>query len=282
MALSGSSQALMKLFPPQYDPSYLNHGNSDSRTSICVNQLEPDITTLNDPWMPIMTSAFGQASATVDWNHSFQTLSDTGNNPHYRHHSIIQHNHCPPIVSSLEAHMDAPEIAMTSLANKRSEPSPSASPTSTKSTDYGYRNAEGFLVCSFRGCTSRAVFSRGCDLRKHYKRHNKSHFCSFEECPQHYEGGFSSKKDLARHEAKHNPGVWCEWEGCDRLFSRVDNMVCLNEHMTDFVLIYRTQKDHLRRIHLKEKKATATPLSSQENFSRNDQRAFNQTKSVRK
>lgn len=119
--------------------------------------------------------------------------------------------------------------------------------------------------CAYPNCTSRAVFTRGCDLRKHYNRHSKHLFCRVEGCPQSeaaciaaaqqqatqaggepsdpsrlvVSGGFSSKKDRARHEAKHNPGIKCEWRGpngeeCGRLFSRMDNM-----------------KDHVRRIHNK-------------------------------
>jgi hypothetical protein len=101
----------------------------------------------------------------------------------------------------------------------------SSSPNNADLRQFGYINDQGTWSCSFPGCTSRAVFTRGCDLRKHHKRHTKSFFCHHEGCPQATGGGFSSKKDLARHEAKHNPGVMCEWEGCDRVFSRVDNMV---------------------------------------------------------
>jgi hypothetical protein len=90
---------------------------------------------------------------------------------------------------------------------------------------YGFMNPEGTWSCAYPGCTSRAVFTRGCDLRKHHKRHTKSFFCRYPGCTQASGGGFSSKKDLARHEAKHNPGVVCEWAGCERIFSRVDNMV---------------------------------------------------------
>jgi len=109
--------------------------------------------------------------------------------------------------------------------------------------------------CAYPGCTSRALFTRGCDLRKHFNRHSKHLFCRVEGCPQSeacaladsssHRGsasggsGFSSKKDRARHEAKHNPGIRCQWRGpegeeCGRLFSRMDNM-----------------KDHVRRIHRK-------------------------------
>lgn len=106
--------------------------------------------------------------------------------------------------------------------------------------------------CAYPGCTSRATFTRGCDLRKHYNRHSKHLFCRVDNCPQSQAaaasrstdgsltGGFSSKKDRARHEAKHNPGIKCEWRGpggedCGRIFSRMDNM-----------------KDHVRRIHKKQ------------------------------
>jgi hypothetical protein len=112
---------------------------------------------------------------------------------------------------------------------ERSPPlSRSLSPSSPDLRAYGFPNKNGTWSCAYPGCTSRAVFTRGCDLRKHHKRHTKSFFCRHEGCPQATGGGFSSKKDLARHEAKHNPGVLCDWEGCDRVFSRVDNMVSRN------------------------------------------------------
>ncbi|KAJ5654676.1 C2H2 type zinc finger domain protein [Penicillium lividum] len=107
------------------------------------------------------------------------------------------------------------------------------SPTSpTDLTRYGIPTGDGAWRCAYPGCTSQALFRRGCDLRKHFNRHRKHLFCRHEGCPQSRHGGFSSKKDRARHEAKHNPGIVCEWEGCGRVFSRVDNM-----------------RDHLRRIH---------------------------------
>lgn len=113
------------------------------------------------------------------------------------------------------------------IMNDRSQLSRSLSPSSPDLRAYGFPNKNGTWSCAYPGCTSRAVFTRGCDLRKHHKRHTKSFFCRHEGCPQSTGGGFSSKKDLARHEAKHNPGVLCDWDGCDRVFSRVDNMVSL-------------------------------------------------------
>lgn len=113
----------------------------------------------------------------------------------------------------------------------------SASGSGSNSGDlknYGIPMGDGTWRCAHPGCSSQAVFHRGCDLRKHFNRHRKYLFCRHEGCPQSVRNGFSSKKDRARHEAKHNPGVFCEWEGCGKVFSRVDNM-----------------KDHVRRIHRK-------------------------------
>ncbi|KXG54530.1 Zinc finger, C2H2 [Penicillium griseofulvum] len=101
-------------------------------------------------------------------------------------------------------------------------------------SNYGIKTDDGSWRCAYKGCSSKSVFHRGCDLRKHFNRHRKHLFCRYEGCPQSTKNGFSSKKDRARHEAKHNPDVFCEWEGCGKVFSRVDNM-----------------KDHVRRIHRK-------------------------------
>lgn len=101
----------------------------------------------------------------------------------------------------------------------------STSPSASEMEKWGYLNDKGSWSCAYPGCTSKSDFHRGCDLRKHYRRHTKSLFCRHADCPQSAEGGFSSKKDRARHEAKHNPQIRCEWDGCERMFSRVDNMV---------------------------------------------------------
>ena len=115
--------------------------------------------------------------------------------------------------------------ASSAQSYSESDVSRSVSPNASEMLKWGFRNENGSWSCAYPGCSSRSTFNRGCDLRKHYKRHTKSLFCRHEGCPQATEGGFSSKKDRARHEAKHNPNIVCEWEGCDRLFSRVDNMV---------------------------------------------------------
>lgn len=112
----------------------------------------------------------------------------------------------------------------------QSDVSRSVSPNAGEMAKWGFKNTDGSWSCGYPGCASRSTFTRGCDLRKHYKRHSKSLFCRHDGCPQATEGGFSSKKDRARHEAKHNPEIVCEWEGCERLFSRQDNMVSCKMH----------------------------------------------------
>ena len=97
--------------------------------------------------------------------------------------------------------------------------------------------------CSYPDCKSEIVFTRACELRKHFRRHIKHLFCRFPSCAANENsdtrrrGGFSTKKDRSRHEAKHNPRIRCEWNGegderCRRVFSRADNM-----------------RDHIRRVH---------------------------------
>lgn len=124
--------------------------------------------------------------------------------------------------------------------------------------------------CGFPGCNSQVVFTRACDLQKHYKRHSQRFYCRKPSCARSAEADtetkvsptgtlghsnsaqhaqvssgpgrvrhrwFASKKDRDRHEAKHSPRIQCTWRGsngehCSRLFSRLDNM-----------------KDHIRRVH---------------------------------
>ncbi|RAL00554.1 putative C2H2 transcription factor [Aspergillus ibericus CBS 121593] len=126
----------------------------------------------------------------------------------------------------LDLDLDLDDINLQSLSDT------SARTQTRDLTNYGIQNPDGTWRCAYPGCSSHAVFRRGCDLRKHYNRHRKHLFCRYEGCPQAMRGGFSSKKDRDRHEAKHNPEIPCEWDGCQRVFSRVDNM-----------------KDHVRRIH---------------------------------
>ena len=117
-----------------------------------------------------------------------------------------------------------------------SDTSRSVSPSPADLHNFGIPLPDGrSWRCAYPNCTSQAVFTRGCDLRKHFRRHTKTLFCRHEGCPQSKEGGFSSKKDRDRHESRHAPQIRCTHQGCDRVFSRVDNM-----------------KDHVRRIHRKD------------------------------
>ena len=116
-----------------------------------------------------------------------------------------------------------------------SDTSRSVSPSPADLHNFGIPLPDGrSWRCGYPQCTSQAVFTRGCDLRKHFRRHTKTLFCRHEGCSQSKEGGFSSKKDRDRHESRHAPQIKCTHQGCDRVFSRVDNM-----------------KDHVRRIHRK-------------------------------
>lgn len=116
--------------------------------------------------------------------------------------------------------------------------STSAVPHSNDISYYGTPTGHGTWRCSYPGCSSKTVFHRGCDLRKHHKRHGRHFFCRHPGCPKSTTGGFSSRKDRGRHEAKHNPSINCGWEGCTRIFSRMDNM-----------------RDHVRRVHQKKSRA---------------------------
>ncbi|KAJ5156973.1 uncharacterized protein N7482_008073 [Penicillium canariense] len=138
-----------------------------------------------------------------------------------------------PSLDSCSAMSTSPAPTVLSDFESSSSRHPSSPPFNPADlTRYGIPAGDGVWRCAHPGCTSQALFRRGCDLRKHFNRHRKHLFCRHEGCPQSKQGGFSSKKDRARHEAKHNPGIVCEWDGCGRVFSRVDNM-----------------KDHVRRIH---------------------------------
>jgi hypothetical protein len=111
----------------------------------------------------------------------------------------------------------------------------SASTKRSATADCGSSNYDGSWSCAWPRCTSRCIFKRLCDLRKHYRRHSKTLFCRHKGCLQAIELGFSSNKDRLRHEAKHNPAIPCEREDCGRIFSRADNMVSAFVTAPDYV-----------------------------------------------
>ncbi|KAK5699815.1 hypothetical protein LTR97_005946 [Elasticomyces elasticus] len=170
---------------------------------------------------------FPAFSETFDYNQTMVTAGPSTASVDYLSPDEAGHTRGSRATSFASNASSAPSLS-------RSDVSRSVSPSISEMAKWGFRNGNGSWSCGYPGCTSKSTFNRGCDLRKHYKRHTKSLFCRHEGCPQAAEGGFSSKKDRTRHEAKHNPNIVCEWDGCERLFSRVDNM-----------------KDHVRRVHRK-------------------------------
>ena len=110
----------------------------------------------------------------------------------------------PPLVPSTPYTSDPwPNAPWPSLhpddVEASSDTSRSTSPNPADLSNFGILLPDGrSWRCAYSGCTSNARFTRGCDLRKHYRRHTKSLFCRHEDCPQSKEGGFSSKKDLVR------------------------------------------------------------------------------------
>lgn len=109
----------------------------------------------------------------------------------------------------------------TSLA-----PPPQANPqpwTPPDIFEIGFQDTNGDWRCNYSGCLSTQVFLRACDLRKHYRSHQKTYFCKERDC--HWSKiGFSSSKDCQRHMRSHRPMIKCsaaESLGCTRVFSRV-------------------------------------------------------------
>jgi hypothetical protein len=97
-------------------------------------------------------------------------------------------------------------IQQRSLSAGASSPlTPVITPQTSEMARWGQRNPrDGTWSCAYPGCTSQSTFFRACDLRKHYKRHTKTLFCSHADCAKATGRGFSSRKDLLRHETKHN------------------------------------------------------------------------------
>ncbi|KAL6230160.1 hypothetical protein BDW75DRAFT_245085 [Aspergillus navahoensis] len=87
--------------------------------------------------------------------------------------------------------------------------------------EMGYQDANGDWRCKHSGCRSEQIFMRICDLRKHYRSHQRKYFCKEQDCPSSV-SGFSSSKDCRRHMRSHRPMIKClaaESMGCTRVFS---------------------------------------------------------------
>lgn len=202
---------------------------------------------------PAMTPAQSQTSP-----HVFSTPAPYVSWPSPNPNAFARGQFAPPVVPSspYSSEQNWPSVPWPTLHPDDVEVSSDSRSTSPNPADlhnFGFPLPDGrSWRCAYPNCTSQARFTRGCDLRKHYRRHTKPFFCRHEECPQSSEGGFSSRKDRDRHESKvppfpcvalsvsltscikHKPGVPCTHDECERIFSRVDNM-----------------KDHVRRIHRK-------------------------------
>lgn len=216
--------------PPPLDTLLPEHLFEDSTTFFSQPQVEPYYQQQieSQEWMQPTTSAAMSQSYSEPITDAFVEYG-TGFN---MQHDLISPGFSPmpaqyPSVDEMgvpRATRAASLVSNVSSAHSR-DLNRSTSPSASEMSKWGAKNSDGRWCCAYPGCTSRSTFNRGCDLRKHFKRHTKSLFCRHEGCPQSVQGGFSSKKDRSRHEAKHNPGVVCEWDGCERLFSRQDNMV---------------------------------------------------------
>lgn len=203
------------LHPDQYGPSEQANQRRDPEMSYLEHH--------SQQVCPLPFTAFDEAL-----NYDMETLPAAALAIPERSSSLRQESR-----TKIARAMSVAESIASSALSVQSDGSRGARSNAGEMARWGTPNEEdGSWSCAFPGCNSRARFNRGCDLRKHYKRHSKSVFCRHGGCPQAKEGGFSSKKDRARHEAKHNPTISCEHDSCRRMFSRQDNM-----------------NDHVRRVH---------------------------------
>jgi hypothetical protein len=217
-----SSLPSQRLYTPQRQtpPNHQRNGSVDSTLNFPTSSYYVPATTLPQPIQAQQTYSVNFPEIPGHYMYPRRQSPVSSLTPANDAHAVRESR-------SASFNSTGPFPADASHSASQSDFSRGGSPSISDLSSYGYLNVDGTWSCAFPGCTSRATFTRGCDLRKHYKRHTKSLFCRHEGCPQATEGGFSSKKDRARHEAKHNPGILCEWDGCERVFSRVDNMVCI-------------------------------------------------------
>lgn len=230
-----SQQAYSGVQPQQHAQQPQQQGGSEGASGYSYYENVPNYSTSQMPSPMVLPSH----SSGVQHGHP-------SHGPHTPHAPQFLHPTEPGRVDTRVSRSTSLTSSASSMRHIKSENfSRSASPSAAEMANFGFRNEHGTWSCAYPNCTSKSTFQRGCDLRKHYRRHTKTLFCRHAGCPQATEGGFSSKKDRARHEAKHNPQITCEWSGCDRLFSRLDNM-----------------KDHVRRIHKKPTVTEPRPKSA--------------------
>ena len=260
-----SSQTLTETRSAVHVPNLPYAATTESQDSLVTRQLP----------IPTTRSSTNSFANSFEMHNTFTTLENAQCNPvspMLHQHTAQEHSaeHLNPTTSD--------EISPHVMSKK------SMSVTTSSSQQPGLNPLEEYGIplhnssvsvskawcCGFPGCNSQVIFTRACDLHKHYKRHSQRFYCRKASCSRSAEGitegklsqsgasgpsnttpqdqvsgsssrarhrWFASKKDRDRHEAKHSPRIQCTWRGsdgehCSRVFSRLDNM-----------------KDHIRRVH---------------------------------
>ncbi|WQF80745.1 Putative Zinc finger C2H2-type [Colletotrichum destructivum] len=175
----------------------------------------------------------------------FYPATSSGPMSHYRPDHLVDANRSQMFTPSPAENMMAPTVQTTpSWEIWNTSEAESSSPADEKCEEdevwepkdlrrMGYLDAGGNWRCRFEGCRSPRVFVRACDLRKHFRGHEKYFFCA--ETPCAGAGvGFATRKDYERHMGSHRPTIECPHPDCGRIFSRKDNM-----------------RDHFKKIHLR-------------------------------
>lgn len=175
-----------------HDPRLAERTNRSSYQQQWTTSLHPAMTTSESQNSPhvFLTAAHYGAAPSLNPN-AFARSQPT---PHVVPSSPYSSEQHWPNAPWQTLHPDDVEVSCNSR---------SASPNPADLHNFGYPLPDGKRWrCAYPNCSSQARFTRGCDLRKHYRRHTKTLFCRHEECPQSREGGFSSRKDRDRHESK--------------------------------------------------------------------------------
>lgn len=178
-----------------HDPRVVEHSSRSSYQQQWTTALHPAMTSAQSQITPPIFSTPGQY---VPWPSLTPNTMVNGQyaprTPHILPSSPYSSEQHWPNAPWPALHADDLEVATNSR---------STSPNPADLHNFGFPLPDGrSWRCGYPNCTSQARFTRGCDLRKHYRRHSKLHFCRHEDCPQSMEGGFSSRKDRDRHESK--------------------------------------------------------------------------------
>jgi hypothetical protein len=139
-------------------------------------------------------------SQTDDWGRTYHDVYDTGNMGQIATNELSRTDHNNMATQNITA-----SASSTSVAAFR---------------------------CPHTSCSSKMLFTRKCDLDKHYRLHFRKYFCRFPDCEssstspnkidQKPRPSFATMKDRDRHEKGHNPSLPCHI--CGQLFGRYDNM----------------------------------------------------------